>query len=155
MRYMVSYWWIFTKIKCGEILDIRRELFDHATLEILDQVAMLLLVHEQLRGMSTTFKNSPDIDKPEANPDANFILEFSRELSTGMMSAIFWRSSKRGRLLAKSYKYARANIAEAMERAEKLKNQEIEGTDGKGNVIEIMVIGNLKYLRGIWSNKMA
>lgn len=122
--------------------------FEPDTLAVLDQIALLLYITEQLRKTAATFDASPELDRGHAQKDARFILKFTWAISKGLMSALYLNATNRDGRLADTYKEAAEGLEEAIRRATRLSNQMLSANCG--NVIQVAVLGNLNRLKAAW-----
>lgn len=126
-------------------MELSREHFGAESLSVLDQVAYLLYLSEQVLGLGRTFANNGDI--AEANPDACIVVDFSRVASVGLMGALFHSPKNRRQALVAAYDGVRSGISFAIPAAERLSALEKRDTAGEGNVISGAVLPCLEQLR--------
>lgn len=129
-------------------MELTRDHFEPDMLAVLDQVAMLIFINKELRRMGATFENSPSLDKELAEPDATYILKFTRETSMALMGALCWKKAKKMNLLAIAYKNAIIGVDKSIENAKKLATQEAAAD---ATIIRKYVLANLMLLRDVWT----
>jgi hypothetical protein len=75
-----------------------KERFDKDTIEVMNQIAILLAVSQLLRQMAKTFVNNANLaerKEDEGNPRAKKILGFTRRTATDMLHVVFGPKDKR------------------------------------------------------------
>lgn len=127
---------------------LERKDFLPRSLTVLDQVAKLFFINEQLRQRSEIFKTSTELDREHAKPDAVVVLKFVRETAVEFLDASFRMTKLRDEKLAEAYRNARGNIVAALEAARKLAQTEADGVNS--NFIEVNVVQNLQELAALW-----
>lgn len=128
--------------------------FDLQTVNILDQIATLLKVTQNLRSMEATFKNSRELSGREGKPYADTVTRFSAKTAGRLMKAVFANDKKRFSHIASAQKSGAKAIPSAIEAAQALAMMEREAmavSGAKGNVIETLVVKPLQELNKSWS----
>ncbi|MCU6502246.1 hypothetical protein LPN04_31075 [Rugamonas sp. A1-17] len=125
----------------------RNDFLPHS-LTVLDQVAKLFFINEQLRQRSEVFKTSTELDREQARPDALVVLKFVRETAVEFLDASFWVANVRDEKLAAAYRNAWGNVDAALEAAHKLAETEADGVSS--NFITVNVVRNLEELAALW-----
>lgn len=130
-------------------MELTREHFRPKSLELMDQVALLIFISEQVLGLARTYKNNGDLG--EATPEVIKILEFSKAVSVELIGAVFHTNKNHRIRLRAAYDIARSGIELAIQSAEQLSRMEIKDTDGRGNVMSKAVLPNLIKLQRHWA----
>lgn len=123
------------------------------TVEVMHQIATMLLVSRELRVMAKSFANSPDLDKRAAEPHAIAILVFVSKVSASLLKAVFRSRSRRLSALEKARKNAIRKMDEVIASARILADMEqnaFQGTTVPGDVISRTVLAPLLRLQADW-----
>lgn len=132
-------------------MNLSRENFSNESLKVMDQVAILLYLSEQVLSLNDTFKSNKHIK--EATSDAKEILDFARSVSKSLMGALFHSKNNRRTKLIDAYDESILDINSVIEAAKRLQSLEEMDTKGKGSVIAIGVLARLENLKRIWTQE--
>jgi hypothetical protein len=129
-------------------MELSRAHFSGESLSVMDQVAHLLYLSEQILGLSRTFTNNGDIE--EASADAREIVQYARSISVSLTGALFHNTKKRRHGLSTAHNAARSGIAAVIEAAQRLAIMEARDTADQGNIVSYAVLPSLVELQRVW-----
>lgn len=128
---------------------IGRSHFDADTLAAMDEIASLILAYQSLSGMVATFKNAPDLDHAEAQPDAKVVLVAIRQTAAALQEAVLSGKSTRISKITAARKECLEIISHATGSAERLAKM-VSETVG-GNEINVRVLSTLRSIESAWT----
>jgi hypothetical protein len=135
-------------------MNLTRDKFDGpGYLPAMDEVAILLFASQELRKMSETFENSPEIDKRHADGPATAALKAIGSVAQSLMAPLFVKSSKREPMLLAARKDGLEKLAIAIRNAAILAKMEANaliGTGARGDNIQVQVIDRLEHISAAW-----
>ncbi|MGK5049824.1 hypothetical protein ACQ4WP_28650 [Janthinobacterium sp. GB4P2] len=135
-------------------MTLTRDQFDSpGYLPAMDEIAMLLFITQELRKMSVTFANSPEIEKRDADAPASVALKAIGSVAQSLVVPLFLKSSKREPMLAAARKEGVKKLDIAVKNAGILANMERQafaGTAARGDNIQVQVIGRLEVILESW-----
>lgn len=134
--------------------------FDQNTVEVLNDIARLLCISQELRKMELTFKNATDIDNGAAKVPARKVLMRTQAAGKSLLTSVF--KAKGGEFTGAQLLEARSAVARPIERVirhaktlAKFEHAAYAGGTAKGNVIQIRVVAPLECLVADWRRQAA
>jgi hypothetical protein len=139
-------------------MNITRKNFDDERLALMDEIAILLLATQTLRGAGEAFENTEDIRTNRTFDTAAPVLKFLENTAVDLLRATFKGRTKRSNLAASTREKSGKTLKTLIPQIEKLAKQEIaiykddsHGGKALGTSIRDLVLHPLNGLLSAWS----
>jgi hypothetical protein len=135
-------------------MQLTREDFDPVVVSAMDEIATLVYACHALHKAGATFANAPELDRSEAEPDAETALMLCREMANDLLLTTTRKPKRLDALLLSDRRNAAVKIEEAIACVRRLADQETEAmmaAGANGNWIRKRVLAPLVSLQSVWS----